>query len=35
MIQLAQSEPGVAVSPDDLDSDPWLVNVQTGSEQSA
>ena len=25
MIQLAQSEPGVAVSPDDLDSDPWLV----------
>jgi putative DNA primase/helicase len=31
MIDLAQSEPGVAVQPDDLDADRWLLNVKNGT----
>ena len=31
MIKQAASEPGVAVAPDDLDRDPWLLNVQNGT----
>lgn len=31
MIKQAASEPGVAVAPDDLDADPWLLNVQNGT----
>lgn len=30
MIALAQSEPGIPVSPDDLDADPWLLCVSNG-----
>lgn len=30
MINLAQSEPGIPVLPDDFDADPWLLNVQNG-----
>lgn len=31
MIRLARSEPGVAVSPDELDADPWALNVLNGT----
>lgn len=31
MVSLAQSEPGVPVSPDQLDSDPWLLNCENGT----
>ena len=31
MIRLAQSEDGIPVAPDDLDFDPWLLNVQNGT----
>ena len=31
MIALAQSEPGIPVSPDDLDADPWLLCVANGT----
>jgi putative DNA primase/helicase len=27
MIELAKSEPGIPITPDQLDSDPWLFNV--------
>jgi len=30
MINLAQSEPGIPVLPDDFDADPWALNVQNG-----
>jgi len=31
MLKLAQSEKGVPISPDDLDSDRWLLNVRNGT----
>ena len=31
MITLARSEPGIPVSPDDLDADPWLLCVSNGT----
>jgi len=31
MIYLAQSEPGIPIQPDELDSDPWLLNVLNGT----
>jgi putative DNA primase/helicase len=31
MINLAQSEPTIAVTPDELDRDPWLLNVENGT----
>jgi putative DNA primase/helicase len=31
MIDLARSEPGIAVTPDAFDADPWLFNVQNGT----
>jgi putative DNA primase/helicase len=31
MINLARSEPGIPVTPDRLDTDPWLLNVQNGT----
>ncbi len=31
MISLAESEPGVPVMPDQLDADPWLFNVESGT----
>jgi putative DNA primase/helicase len=31
MIELAWSEPGVALMPDDLDADPWLLNCPNGT----
>ncbi len=31
MMDLARSEPGVPVSPEDLDADPWLLNVENGT----
>ena len=31
MIELAQSEPGIPVTPAELDSDPWLFNVANGT----
>ena len=31
MISLAWSEPGIPVLPDDLDADPWLLNVANGT----
>jgi putative DNA primase/helicase len=31
MITLARSEPGIAVAPDRLDTDPWTFNVQNGT----
>lgn len=31
MLALARSEPGIAVLPEDLDSHPWLLNVQNGT----
>ncbi|QBS38740.1 DNA primase (plasmid) [Thermaerobacter sp. FW80] len=31
MLELAASEPGVPVLPDDLDGDPWLLNVENGT----
>lgn len=31
MISLAESEPGIAVTADALDTDPWLLNVQNGT----
>jgi len=31
MLALAQSEPGISVSPDALDADPWLLNVHNGT----
>lgn len=31
MIALAESEPGVPIRPDDLDGDPWLLNVLNGT----
>lgn len=31
MLFLAQSEPGIAVSPDALDADPWLLNMNNGT----
>ena len=31
MIALAESEPGIPVRPDDLDANPWLLNVQNGT----
>lgn len=30
MVKVAQTEPGVPLMPDELDSDPWLLNVQNG-----
>lgn len=31
MISLAESEPGIPVTPDQLDADPWLFNVKNGT----
>jgi len=31
MIELAKSEPGIPVTPDQLDTDPWLLNVENGT----
>jgi putative DNA primase/helicase len=31
MVALAQSEPGIPVTPDELDRDPWLLNVLNGT----
>ena len=31
MIELAKSEPGVAIRPEELDLDPWLLNVDNGT----
>ena len=31
MIALSESEPGIPARPDDLDTDPWLLNVQNGT----
>lgn len=31
MVKLARTEPGIAVEPDDLDADPWLLNVASGT----
>ncbi len=31
MIHLAESEPGIPVLPEDLDSDPWLLNCENGT----
>ena len=31
MVALAESEPGVSVTPDQLDSDPWFLNVGNGT----
>ena len=31
MVFLAQSEPGIATMPSELDSDPWLLNVKNGT----
>lgn len=31
MVRLARSEPGISVQPDQLDTDPWLLNVQNGT----
>ena len=31
MMENAQSEPGIAVQPEDLDTDPWLLNVANGT----
>jgi putative DNA primase/helicase len=31
MVNLAQSEPGIPVTPDELDADPWLLNVTNGT----
>jgi putative DNA primase/helicase len=31
MITLAQSEPGIAIQPQDLDADPWKLNVPNGT----
>ena len=31
MLELVKSEPGVPVSPSQLDADPWLLNVQNGT----
>lgn len=31
MLQMAESEPGIPIGPDDLDRDPWLLNCQTGT----
>ncbi len=31
MVDLAESEPGIPVHPDDLDRDPWLLNVRNGT----
>lgn len=30
MLSLAQSEPGIPILPEDMDRDPWLLNVKTG-----
>lgn len=30
MLRIAASEPGIAIRPDDLDADPWLLGVRTG-----
>lgn len=31
MVRLAQSEPEIAMAPDSLDADPWLLNVRNGT----
>jgi len=31
MLRLAQSEPGIPITPDLLDTDPWLLNVENGT----
>lgn len=31
MVKLARSEPGIAITPEDLDRQPWLLNVQDGT----
>ena len=31
MIHLTESEPGIPVMPEDLDADPWLLNVENGT----
>jgi putative DNA primase/helicase len=31
MVELAQSEPGIAVLPSELDADPWLLNTPSGT----
>jgi putative DNA primase/helicase len=31
MVKSAQSEPGIAITPDAFDQDPWLLNVQNGT----
>lgn len=31
MIKLSRSESGIPIQPDDLDADPWLLNVQNGT----
>jgi len=31
MLRLAQSEPGIPILPQDLDADPWLLNVKNGT----
>lgn len=30
MLRIASAEPGIAIRPDDLDADPWLLGVRTG-----
>lgn len=31
MVKLARTEPGIAVEPDELDADPWLLNLASGT----
>ncbi len=31
MVESAQSEPGISVQPEDLDADPWVLNVHNGT----
>jgi putative DNA primase/helicase len=31
LIELARSEPGISITPDQLDADPWLLNVENGT----
>lgn len=31
MVELAASEPGIPIMPDDMDTDPWLVTVENGT----
>ena len=31
MVSLAESEPGIPIRPEDLDTDPWMLNVRNGT----